>query len=80
MPSWGRQSRLALLVLLLIAGAAIWIVSSFSMVFDAPTANLQLKQLSRELFTTYVLPFEAISILIVSAVIGALYIARKEEG
>jgi NADH:ubiquinone oxidoreductase subunit 6 (subunit J) len=37
------------------------------------------KALSTELFSNYVFAFEAISILIVSAVIGALYIARKEE-
>ena len=73
------RSRIALLALLLIAGAAIWAVSSSVMVLEPRGSAYSLREMARQLFTTYVLPFEAISILIVSAVIGGLYIARKED-
>jgi NADH-quinone oxidoreductase subunit J len=33
-----------------------------------------------ELFRHYVLPFEAVSFLLLAALIGAIVLARKEEG
>jgi NADH-quinone oxidoreductase subunit J len=71
--------KLALLLLLLIAGAAIWSIQSMNDSYAALTADFSVRELSRHIFTTYLFPFEAIGILIVSAVIGALYIARKEQ-
>jgi NADH-quinone oxidoreductase subunit J len=78
-PPWKMQSKLALLVLLLIAGAAIWAMSGAAFYFQPLTGDLDVKSLARELFSTYVFPFEAVSVLIISSVIGALYIARKED-
>jgi len=70
--------KLALLLLLLIAGAAIWSIQSMNDAYPSLTADFSVRALSRQIFTSYLFPFEAIGILIVSAVIGALYIARKE--
>jgi NADH-quinone oxidoreductase subunit J len=43
------------------------------------TGNIGLiKNLGRELFTTYVVPFEISSILFISAMVGAVVIGRKE--
>jgi NADH-quinone oxidoreductase subunit J len=43
------------------------------------TGNIGLiKNLGRELFTTYVVPFEISSILFLSAMIGAIVIGKKE--
>jgi NADH-quinone oxidoreductase subunit J len=78
-PSWKIQHKGALLVLLLIAGVTIWAVSSADSQFIPLTKDFSVKSLARQLFTTYVFPFEIISILIISSVVGALYIARKEE-
>lgn len=78
-PLWRLESKTACVVLLLMAGATIWILIGATGEFDPITADLSVKALARELFTTYVLPFEAISALIISSVIGALYIARKED-
>ena len=78
-PPWHRQSKLALLILLLIAGITIWAISGSNAYFGPYPDNFSLKELARQLFTTHVLPFEAISILIIASVIGALYIARKEN-
>jgi NADH-quinone oxidoreductase subunit J len=36
------------------------------------------KQLGNELFTTWILPFEAVSILLLAALVGAIVLARKD--
>ena len=78
-PIWKKQSKFALLVLLLIAGVTIWAASSFDSQITLLATDFSVKALAKQLFTGYVFPFEAISVLIISSVIGALYIARKEE-
>jgi len=35
--------------------------------------------LSKEIFLRYMLPFEVLSLLLVAAIIGAIFLARKEE-
>src|SRR5262245_1176799 len=70
---------LVFLILLTIAVSVIWALTNALPGFQTLAADLGVKALSSELFSNYVFAFEAISILIVSAVIGALYIARKEE-
>jgi NADH-quinone oxidoreductase subunit J len=78
-PVWKRQSKFALLLLLVMAGVTIWAISSTDSQITTLAKDFSVKGLARELFTTYVFPFEIITILIISSVIGALYIARKEE-
>jgi NADH-quinone oxidoreductase subunit J len=78
-PLWNFQSRAALAILLMIAGVTIWSVSSSDAQITTLATNFNVKALGRTLFTSYLFPFEIISILIISSVIGALYIARKEE-
>lgn len=78
-PVWSIQSKLVLLVLLVIAGITIWSVSLTDTQFTQLAKDFSIKSLARTLFTTYIFPFEIITILIISSVIGALYIARKEE-
>jgi NADH-quinone oxidoreductase subunit J len=78
-PSWKIQSKTALLILLFIAGMTIWSISGADPQVTKLAKDFSVKSLARQLFTTYVFPFEVISILIISSVIGALYIARKEE-
>lgn len=68
-----------LVILFLIAGGVIWAISSAVPGIQDSAAPFDLHELSLQLFTKYVFPFEAITILIISSVIGALYIARKEE-
>ncbi len=78
-PSFHGYSRLGLLLLLVIAGAAIWSITKIPGSFSPLAADFSVRQISRSMFTTHLFPFEAIGVLIVSAVVGALYIARKEE-
>ena len=78
-PAWTIQSKAVLMILLVIAGITIWSVSFSDAQITALATNFSVKSLGRSLFTTYLFPFEIISVLIISSVIGALYIARKEE-
>ena len=43
-------------------------------VFPAPTANI-----GNAIFRSYVLPFEAVSFLLLAALIGAIVLARKDD-
>jgi NADH-quinone oxidoreductase subunit J len=76
--TWRLQTKLVLTVLLLIAAGAIWAIRGIG-AFQPIIQEMSVKDLARLLFTGYLLPFEAITILIISSVIGALYIARREE-
>ncbi|URK89263.1 NADH-quinone oxidoreductase subunit J (plasmid) [Rhizobium sp. RCAM05350] len=40
----------------------------------------QIKQLSTTLFADYLLPFEAASVILLAALVGAIVLARKEQG
>lgn len=44
---------------------------------EAPLSNTVL--IARELFTTYLLPFEIASVLLLAAIIGAVLLARKKS-
>lgn len=68
-----------LVILLVMAVAVIWAISSALPGFQPMSEAMDFKALSRELYTGYVFPFEAISVLIISSVIGALYIARNDS-
>jgi NADH-quinone oxidoreductase subunit J len=37
-------------------------------------------QLARVLFADYVLPFEIVSVLLLAAVVGGIFLAKREEG
>lgn len=78
-PTWKRQSKFALLILLIMAGVTIWAISGTDSQILAQTKDFSIKSFATELFSIYIFPFEIISILIISSVIGALYIARKEQ-
>ena len=78
-PSRQGLSRVVLIILLMIAGGAIWGISRALPTMQPLAADFSVHAVSRTLFSAYVFPFEAIGLLIVSAVIGALYIARKED-
>ena len=42
-------------------------------------ARLATDTLARVLFHDYVLPFEVVSVLLLAAVVGGIYIAKQEE-
>ena len=44
------------------------------------SCGVKLLILGGALFTTYVLPFEVVSFLLLAALIGAIVLARRDEG
>jgi len=80
-PSIPRSARVRIVlpILLVIAGACIWGISTVIASGEALHADFSVHAISEQLFTTYVFPFESIAVLIISSVIGGLYIARKED-
>ncbi len=86
-----RPSRVGLLgyslALLLGAGMVIWVlVSTLSKQFITPGARLDpaldfgsANAIGRRLFTDYLFAFEAVSLLLLAAVIGAVVVARSRR-
>jgi NADH-quinone oxidoreductase subunit J len=70
---------LVFLVLAVIAALSIYGIGLGIHTLPPQSADFSVRAISRSLFSAYVFPFEAIGLLIVASVIGALYIARREE-
>lgn len=65
--------------LLLVIVAALRNIDIKNQVAEVKTGDIGLiKSLGRELFTTYVVPFEISSVLFLSAMVGAVVIGKKE--
>ena len=80
-----RRYPAVLTGLLLLAVMVTALVDRFSDVkLDANLPGGQVPQttaeVSDELFSQYIVPFEAVSVLLLAALIGAIVIARREEG
>lgn len=70
----------AILTALLLAAVMIGaLVDRFEDV-ELDAAPQTTAQVSDELFSQYIVPFEAVSVLLLAALIGAIVIARREEG
>jgi NADH-quinone oxidoreductase subunit J len=65
--------------LLLVIVAALRNIDIKNQVAEVKTGDIGLiKSLGRELFTTYVIPFEISSVLFLSAMVGAVVIGKKD--
>jgi NADH-quinone oxidoreductase subunit J len=77
---WAKYAGIPLLIVLF--GAVAWLIQRMApptehVVFGEFTKGTAL-EIGRALFTTYVLPFEVTSVLILIAILGAIVLARKE--
>jgi NADH-quinone oxidoreductase subunit J len=77
---WAKYAGVPLLLVFL--GMIAWLVQRLGLptdhvVFGEFTKGTAL-EIGRALFTTYVLPFEVTSVLILIAILGAIVLARKE--
>jgi NADH-quinone oxidoreductase subunit J len=74
-----RQVPFAALVAIIVVGLIGWAVfqTDWSGATTAVAVNLQ--ALATALFTDYALPFEIISLLLLAAIIGAIFLARRPE-
>jgi NADH-quinone oxidoreductase subunit J len=74
------QRGVAALVALAIFGLlAVGIITSFgSQKMDFDVA-FPIRELGTSIFTTWILPFEAVSILLLAALVGAIILARRDQ-
>jgi NADH-quinone oxidoreductase subunit J len=78
--SWNEQWWVALLVALCLAAVLLYVVvtATWQVSSAAPPADA-IAALGQTLMSTYVLPFEVASVLLLMALIGAIIIAREER-
>ncbi len=74
-----RQGPVAAVVALVIAGLVGWAALATDWGLGAQAVGVALEALATTLFDRYSLPFEIISLLLLAAIIGAIYLARRPE-
>ena len=74
-----EKRRMALLVsvlLVVVVGGAL--VGSFSDASVGRSAPSRTAEIGDSLFSQYIVPFEAVAVLLLAALIGAIVVARKD--
>ncbi len=74
-----RQAWLAAAVALIVAGVVTFTAVTTDWGAAAEVTVISLQALSQVLFTDYALPFEILSLLLLAAIIGAIFLARRPE-
>lgn len=74
-----RQAPIALVIALVVVGLVSWAAVQTDWHASADAVTVVVDTLANALFTTYALPFEIIGFLILAAIIGAIFIARRPE-
>lgn len=74
-----RQVPIAAVVALVIVGLVGWAVIQAGWGVAPQAVGAAVEAIATALFTTYALPFEIISMLILVAIIGAIFLARRPE-
>ena len=74
-----RQLPIAIVVALGILGLVGWAVIQTDWAAAGEAVAAGVDAIAIALFTTYALPFEIISVLLLVAIIGAIYLARRPE-
>jgi NADH:ubiquinone oxidoreductase subunit 6 (subunit J) len=74
-----RQAPIALVIALVVVGLVSWAAMQTDWHASADAVRVVVDTLANALFTTYALPFEIIGFLILAAIIGAIFIARRPE-
>jgi NADH:ubiquinone oxidoreductase subunit 6 (subunit J) len=74
-----RQVWFAAVVALVTIGLIGWVVISTDWGAGAAAVPVVLEELATLLFTDFALPFEIVSLLLLAAIIGAIYLARRPE-
>jgi len=77
-PAQNSQWIAALFIALLLFAALLYVIVSTNWhAVETPVASDLIPKLGTELMTTYLLPFEAVSLLLLAALVGAIMIARE---
>lgn len=78
--AWNEQWWIALVVAIFLAAAMLYVVVSADWrISEAATPADPVVALGQTLLSTYVLPFEVASVILLMALIGAIIIAREER-
>lgn len=78
-PALNRYAWLAVVVALGIGVVLLTALRRTPMLPARPVTVVPLAELGRGLVTTYVLPFEVLSLILVAALVGAIVIAKRPE-
>jgi NADH:ubiquinone oxidoreductase subunit 6 (subunit J) len=74
-----RQVPLAIIASLVVVGLIGWAVTQTDWGNASLVIAVGLEALATALFSEYALPFEILSMLLLAAIIGAIYLARRPE-
>jgi NADH:ubiquinone oxidoreductase subunit 6 (subunit J) len=74
-----RQVWLAAIAALVVVGLIGWAVTATDWGNATVIIAIALDAMAEALFTDYALPFEILSLLLLAAIIGAIYLARRPE-
>jgi len=74
-----RQLPIALVVALAITGIVGWAIVQTDWALATEAVGAGVETIAETLFTEFALPFEIISLLLLAAIIGAIYLARRPE-
>jgi len=74
-----RQVWAAALVALVVVGLVGWAVTATDWGNATVVLPIVIAAMATSLFTDYALPFEILSMLLLAAIIGAIYLARRPE-
>jgi NADH:ubiquinone oxidoreductase subunit 6 (subunit J) len=74
-----RQVWLAAIAALVVVGLIGWAVTATDWGNATVIVGIVLDTMAAALFTDYALPFEILSLLLLAAIIGAIFLARRPE-
>ena len=74
-----RQAPIAVGLVAVVVGLVAWAVVGTDWHAAANAVTVQIDAIGNLLFTTYALPFEIIGFLLLVAIIGAIFLARRPE-
>lgn len=74
-----RQLPFAILIAVVTVGLVGWAIFQTEWPVAGAAVGAAVDAIALALFTTYALPFEIISLLLLAAIIGAIFLARRPE-
>jgi NADH-quinone oxidoreductase subunit J len=74
-----RQLPIAAVVALVVTGLVGWAVIQTDWQVAAEAVSASVDAIATAIFTTYALPFEIIAMLLLVAIVGAIFLARRPE-
>jgi len=74
-----RQAPIAVVIALVVVGLVAWAVVTTNWKAAPTAAVVAIEAIGTLLFTDYALPFEIIGFLLLAAIIGAIFLARRPE-